>query len=70
MNKFAIKESDRLRSSKRGHRASMVPQLIECGYATYWDMAERLGVPKEDAERRYQNAKRRGLWPISYSDLT
>jgi hypothetical protein len=69
VNKFAITSADRIKASKRGHRASVVPQLISGGYATYWDMAKELGLTKEEAEYRYQKARKRGVWPISYEDL-
>lgn len=67
--KYAISEADRLKSSKRGHRASVVPQLLGGEYLTYWEIAERLGVSKEQAEYRFQRARKRGIWPISLGDL-
>lgn len=69
MNKFAIKRKDQERATRSAAKVSTVPQLIDGGYATYWQMAERLGVSKDEAERRYRNAKGRGVWPIGWEDL-
>jgi hypothetical protein len=69
VNKFAITPADRIKASKRGHRASVVPQLVGNVYMTYWEMADKLGVSKEQAEYRFQKARKRGIWPITLSDL-
>lgn len=47
-----------------------VPHRIGDGeYATYSQMGKRLGVTKQDAEKRYQNARNRGVWPITWEAL-
>lgn len=58
------------REQRAVKKRAEVPRRIGDGeYATCSEMAKRLGVTKDEANRRYQNAKRRGVWPIGWEDI-
>lgn len=55
---------------QRGNKSQVLQVLLDGKYMTYAAIGLALGVDKDEAYRRYRNAKRIGVWPIKMGDLT
>jgi Fic family protein len=68
--RFIHNRNELLTAGKRGNRTQIAQVLLDGKYFTYAAIGAMLGVSRDEANRRYRNAKRLGLWPIKLGDLT
>lgn len=66
---FITTRAEFQKSGRRGNATQVATVLVGGRYFTYAALGEGLGVTKEEANRRYSNARRRGVWPITMKDL-
>lgn len=57
------------RAGRKGNATQVANVLVDGRYFTYAALGEVLGVSKEEANRRYSNLRRRGIWPITMNHL-
>lgn len=57
------------RAGRKGNATQVAKILVDGRYFTYSALGEVLGVSKEEANRRYSNLRRRGIWPITMNHL-
>ena len=57
------------RSGRKGSATQRATVLVDGRYFTYTALGELLGVPSEEASRRYKNLRRRSIWPITMEHL-
>lgn len=66
---FHMKRDEMIRAARRGNATQVAKVLVDGRYFTYTALGEMLGVSKDEANRRYSNLRRRGIWPITMEHL-
>lgn len=66
---FHMRRDEMIRAGRRGNATQVAKVLVDGRYFTYNALGEMLGVSKDEANRRYSNLRRRGIWPITMEHL-
>lgn len=54
---------------KRGNQAQVAQVLVEGKYMTYKAIGDKLGISRDEANRRYKSLRLKGRWPILLGDM-
>lgn len=54
---------------QRGNQTQVAQVLVEGKYMTYKAIGDKLGISRDEANGRYKNARRKGIWPITWGVL-